>query len=401
MVPHGLISVEICGREAVWVCVDPEAGDARSAWMLEHGWIDPPGVRLALDALRGPAADLHDGLFALAAAAQGAQVAASGDLVHAAAERNGFALAPAVDPDVVVTGPERLREAIALAPRVLVCVVDSGAAAVRRRLSSQAPLLVDPLRDRTLVKLGELPHDACALAVLEGAPPAGWSVAGELSAEQVRARLIDAAAAAGPPQPQPGPAPLEMAVRARGLSLLSADGRPVLTDADFHVHAGQIVTLAGAPPELAQAIAGLIEAAAGDLEVHGRAELVGDLADALMPGLSVAQNVEVLAAFLGRDVARADRRMARVAREFGFAELLHVRLADAPERTAGRVLLSAALDVAPGGVLVLAGELPPPDPALRHQAERHLRRSGATVIQLSDLVRPDRVIRFDSGLVAA
>jgi FkbM family methyltransferase len=93
--------VRVAGSPPVEFCLDPYAGDAVAAWLLEHDWIDEPVMRAFLG-LVGPGTrviDLgcHLGTFSLPAAALGAEVIAVDasarhvHLLRMAARRNGFA----------------------------------------------------------------------------------------------------------------------------------------------------------------------------------------------------------------------------------------------------------------------------------------------------------------------
>jgi ABC-type polysaccharide/polyol phosphate transport system ATPase subunit/SAM-dependent methyltransferase len=460
----GLIRVSVSRRPAIWFCVDPEAGDDEASWMLEYGWIDSPEVALLLDALP-PSARVLDagcgvGVFALAAAAAGAEVVAidsapaNVELVQAAARRNGFErlrvlCASSVEGlDVDRADAVRLRHATPQEARAAfgrpAVVFDGELRGEADRLGREV-LMIDELRGKVLVRTAAddlWPHAACHCTMLDEVP-SGWRVEPALGDDQILSRLIDEAGSPSPthrahaarllaactqpaaaatqsalaidvePQvrayvgnatskPAPGPRPSigETVVLAASLSLPE-----VLSDAHFHVRAGQYVGVLAAPDEmggsaLLKAIAGLLDPSGGTLEVLTTPTLVSGLADAVQPGLSVAQNLELLGAFVGADVAEVDRRISELARGGGFAEALPLRLAEAGGDVAQRLVLCAALHLAPGSLILLDG-LPAIDgPQLRHNIGRRVRellREGISIIQCvreprEMIARPDRLM---------
>jgi len=92
--------VRVAGGPAVDFCLDPGSGDPVALWLLEHGWIDEPVMRVFLSLVRpgSRVVDLgsHLGTFSLSAAAAGAQVISvdgsprHADLLRRAADRNGL-----------------------------------------------------------------------------------------------------------------------------------------------------------------------------------------------------------------------------------------------------------------------------------------------------------------------
>jgi ABC-type polysaccharide/polyol phosphate transport system ATPase subunit len=488
----GLILVSVCGRPAIWFCVDPESDDVESRWMLEHGWIDPPEVALLLAALP-PGARALDvgaacGVFALAAAAAGAEVLATDpsagnvELVRRAARRNGFerltvvcaasadGLDGAAEADAVRLRGVRVETARSAWERPAVVFdgqLDSGGGP-RGRPS----LLIDEARRRTLVRVvgdDPPPGAACRHALLDEVP-GGWLVQPPLDEDQRLTRLVDEAGhpsawrrahAAGllaayshpaaqatvraleidveeevracavgsgarhplrngengdpPPVARQPRAPAARATVAESVVLAASLSLPgELHDAHFHVRAGQYVGVLAARDEesgsaLLEAIAGLLAPLEGTLEVLAPPTLVSGLADALQPGLSVAQNLELLSAFVGADVAEVDRRLGELARGGGFADALSLRLLDAGEEVAQRLMVTVALQCASGPLLLLDA-LPVIDPAapLRRAIDRRVREllhGGAAIIQLArdprELVaRADRVMWISEGRIA-
>jgi ABC-type polysaccharide/polyol phosphate transport system ATPase subunit/SAM-dependent methyltransferase len=465
----GLILVSVCGRPAIWVCVDPEAPDEEARWILEHGWINPPEVALLLDGLppRAVALDVGCGvgIFALAAAAAGAAVVAidsaraNVELVQAAARRNSFdrlrarCATRAEDGDAGSADAVRVRHATADAVRV---VLGRPAVVFGDELRGEAHrlgrdlLVIDEARSGVLVQASanEPPSSASAWYAMLDEVPGDWRVEPALDEGQLLSRLIDQAGsssascrvhaarllagcqdpAAGPTRaalaidvdPQvrgtdccresraardPGLGVGESVVRAASLSLPEG-----LTDAYFHVRAGQYVGLLAAPGEvggraLLEAIAGFREPCGGVLEVLSRPTLVTALADALQPGLSVAQNLELLAAFVGAEVTEVDRRMPELARAGGFASALATPLAEASADVAERLMMSAVLGCTPGSLILLDG-LPAIDaPQLRERANRLVRallRDGTAIIQCVQdpgqlIARPDRLMWVRDG----
>jgi len=403
----------------------------------------------------------------LAAAAAGAEVVAidsvpaNVELVQAAARRNGFErlrvlCASTVEGlDVNRADAVRVRHGL---PEVPSAAFGRPAVVFDEELRGQADqlrrdvLMIDELRDKVLVRTtaGDVqPHMACRHTMLDQVP-SGWRVEAALDHDQILSRLIDEAgnanairraraarllaAYADPaadatrsalaididphvrahvgtttarPAPDPRPTVGETAVLAASLSLPEA-----LNDARFHVRKGQYVAVLAARDEnagstLLDAIAGLSHPSDGTLEVLVAPTLVSGLADALQPGLSVAQNLELLAAFVGMDVAEVDRRMPELARGGGFAEALPLRLADAGREVAERVMLSAALHCAPGSLILLDGLPAIDDPQLRRRTDRRVRellRDGIAIIQsVHDprelIARPDRLMWISGGRI--
>lgn len=439
--------------------------------MLEHGWIDSPEIALLLDALPAQARVVEVGCgvgaFALAAAAAGADVIAIDsvpthvDLVRAAARRNRFdrlrvicaSSVEGIDMDQVdavmlrVGIPEALRVALDRPSVVFFGELRNEVARLGRDV-----LMIDEVREGVLVATSPTdpqPSAASAYAMLD-ATPSGWRVEPPLDADRRRSRVIDEASspsatrrlhaarllgacthpaaaatqttlaidiepqvragmgrAASKPAADPRPSLDETVVLAASLSLPAG-----LSDGHFHVRAGQYVGVVAAADEpaggaLIEAIAGIGEPHQGTLEVLARPTLVRGLADAVQAGLSVAQNLELLAAFLGADVSAVDRHMSQLARDGGFAEALPQSLEQAGSDVAARVMLCAALHCASGPLLLIDG-LPALDsPALRQRTERHVRellRHGTSIIQRvhdpSGLIaRPDRLMWIHDGRI--
>jgi FkbM family methyltransferase len=103
MAPAGAVdfrAVRVGGLAPVWFALDPTSGDAISRWMMIHGEVDDPPLRLAA-ALTGAGARVvdvgaHLGTFTLSLAALGAEVIAiegsprNAELLAQAVERNGL-----------------------------------------------------------------------------------------------------------------------------------------------------------------------------------------------------------------------------------------------------------------------------------------------------------------------
>jgi FkbM family methyltransferase len=125
--------------------------------------------------------------------------------------------------------------------------------------------------------------------------------------------------------------------------------RTKLEDLYFHVRAGELLALRIAPEEgrlLLHALAGLCRPRVGSLHASGPAILISALGDGMEPGLTVAENIQLLGAFQGCHVPSLAARLDELAALAGASEWLSSALGDTPPALAARLALTVALECA-------------------------------------------------------
>jgi len=186
----------------------------------------------------------------------------------------------------------------------------------------------------------------------------------------------------------------------------------VLDDVSFHLRAGQLLGVIGDPvaaAALLAAVAGARKPAAGALETRGRPLLVSQIGDVLEPGLSVSENILLLAAFLGAHVPQVSGRVAEIADAAGAASELGTPLYDTRGDTAARLALAVAYGCVADGPLLLDNVRMVKDEHFRRWLEirtRQLRGRGVAIMQAvpdpREFVAPvDRLLWLDGGCVRA
>jgi ABC-type polysaccharide/polyol phosphate transport system ATPase subunit len=138
-------------------------------------------------------------------------------------------------------------------------------------------------------------------------------------------------------------------------------GRTKLEDLYFHVRAGELLALRIAPEEgrlLLHTLAGLCRPRVGALHVNGPAILISALGDGMEQQLTVAENIQLLGAFLGCHVPALADRLDELAALAGASDWLGSALGDAPPALAARLALMLALECAHPRLL-LVDRLPP------------------------------------------
>ena len=200
------------------------------------------------------------------------------------------------------------------------------------------------------------------------------------------------------PRPESEASPRDMVVLAKRLSLRSPSSEPdrlfhsretapdelLLRDISLHLRAGQLLGVLADRPEtgsaLLRALAGLEQPAEGQLAVRGPALLVAQLAEVLELGLTVEENMTILAAYFGSHVPTIRERIHAIAQSVGIHHLLGTLLRDATAATAVRLTIGVALDLAEARVLLFdrmpsVGDAALPELGDRtHRAAAQLRR---------------------------
>ncbi len=222
----------------------------------------------------------------------------------------------------------------------------------------------------------------------------------ELDCEE-EVRLTQAPPRSRSSQPKPGPPPPELAVYARDVSLRAyrseldhlhrrsgRDPRPILEGVSFHVRRGQLVGVYSDSQETAsallRALAGHDRPIAGELHVLSPAVLLSDLAAVLELDLSLLDNLEILAAFLGGHVPESGRWIGQVAAQAGLGHRLEAPLRAMTGKAVIQLALGAALESARGPLLLLDRLPPASTPEFAHWATEQtwqLRRKGVAVVQ--------------------
>ena len=211
-------------------------------------------------------------------------------------------------------------------------------------------------------------------------------------------------------RPRRGSPPPDLAVFAQGVSLRAhrseldhvhrrsgRDPRPILEGVSFHVRRGQLVGLYSdsqdAASALLRALAGYDRPIAGELHVQSPAVLLGDLAEVLELDLSVLDNLEILAAFLGGHVPESGRWIGHVAAQAGLGHRLDAALRAMTGQAVIQLALGAAL-VSARGPLLLIDRLPPANAPGFHdwaiEQTWQLRRKGVAVVQ--SIASPDELL---------
>ncbi len=173
-----------------------------------------------------------------------------------------------------------------------------------------------------------------------------------------------ALAHADTPQPWAGSPPSDVVVWASGLHIEEPSEEPdlppgvergplasrtKLEDLYFHVRAGELLALRIAPEEgrlLLHTLAGLCPPRVGALRVSGPRILISALGDGMEQELTVAENIQLLGAFLGCHVPALAARLDELAALAGASEWLGSPLGDTPPALAARLALMVALECA-------------------------------------------------------
>ncbi|MGZ4384880.1 MAG: FkbM family methyltransferase, partial [Gaiellaceae bacterium] len=228
-------------------------------------------------------------------------------------------------------------------------------------------------------------------------------------------------------RPESEASPRDMVVLARRLSLRAPSSEPdrlfqsretapdelILRGASLHLRAGQLLGVLADPPETAsallRALAGLEQPAEGELAVRGPALLVAQLADVLELGLTVEENMTILAAYFGSHVPTVRERIHAIAQSVGIHHLLGTLLRDTTAATAVRLTTGVALDLAEARVLLFDRMPSVGDATYRSWAlgrTGQLRGSGVAIVQVVadpvELLGPaDRLLWLAGGSAEA
>jgi lipopolysaccharide transport system ATP-binding protein len=296
-------------------------------------------------------------------------------------------------------------------------------------------------REQTVSRLlDQAAHDAqpyryYAADLIANGP--AWLRADSLAATGVRALELDIDRGvrgvlargehpAGEPEAPRSEIPADLVVLAQDVSLQAptarleqapgGDARPgrlVLGAASFHVRRGQSLGILAddlhAASLLLRAVAGHARPAGGMLHVAAPVSLLASVGDVLESDLTVAENIGLLAAFLGGDLPDVNRRMAQIADLAGVQGALDVRLGDASAATAVRLALTTAFEGPSDGCLCVDVLPAIDDPAFRDRVRRRAAEfvgAGGSIVQAvtdpAQLLAPaDRMLWLSEGEVVA
>jgi ABC-type polysaccharide/polyol phosphate transport system ATPase subunit len=225
-----------------------------------------------------------------------------------------------------------------------------------------------------------------------------------------------AAELARTPEPFPGPLPNGVAVIAAGISLRPPSSEPerrelvaaenlLLHDLSFHVRRGEhLGVLGGNPataPLLLRVAAGLDRPFVGQVDRYGTPVLVSALGKLLEPGLSLWDNIALLAGYAGLDVRDARARAEGIAEHAGVTRELSMPLLEVGTTAVLRMVVTVLLECTSRETVLFLDELPRLEDHrfVRWAAERAVerRREGLTIVQACGerdwpLGRPTRIL---------
>ena len=209
-----------------------------------------------------------------------------------------------------------------------------------------------------------------------------------------------AAELATTPEPLPRPLPDGVAVLAAGISLRRPSFEPerrepvaaeslLVHDLSFHVRRGEHLGVLGGhsatAPLLLRVAAGLDRPFVGQVDLYGTPLLVSTLGKLLEPGLTMWDNIALLAGYAGFDVRNARARAEGIARHAGVARELSMPLLEVGTTAVLRMVVAVLLECTSSEVVLFLDELPRLDDhqfvqwAAERAAER--RREGLTIVQ--------------------